>query len=481
MQTINIQEEMFSQLRVKDVFEQAKSFAYAYMDGVRDRNVFPKDAAIKNLSVFDEPLPTTLGNSDEILRMLHQFGSPASVAQTGGSYFGFVNGGAVPVALASKWLTDVWDQNAALYVISPVVSQLETICERWLVDLLGLPEGTAAGFVSGTSTATLCGLAAGRNDLLKRMGWDVNADGLFGAPPIRVIVGEQAHATVFKALSLLGLGRSRIELVPADDQGRMRADKLPELDFGCLVVAQAGNVNSGAFDPLNEICDRAQKANAWVHIDGAFGLWAAASKTKQYLTLGMEKADSWSVDSHKTLNTPYDCGVILCKQREALVSAMQMNASYIILSDNRDGMHYAPELSRRARDVEIWATLKFFGKEGVEELINHLCYHAEGFASQLQSQGFRILNDIVFNQVLVACDTPELTKATLEHIQKSGECWCGGATWHGEPVIRISVCSWATTEADVERSVAAFVKARDMAASQQQAMMESSQSLPKTE
>jgi len=481
MKINTLQEEMFSQLRIKDVFEQAKSFAYAYMDSVKDRHVFPKDDVITNLSMFEEPLPVTPGNPDEILQLLHEYGSPATVAQTGGRYFGFVNGGAVPVALAAKWLADVWDQNAALYVISPVVSQLETICERWLVDLLGLPEGTAAGFVSGTSTATLCGLAAGRNELLKRMGWDVNADGLFGAPPIRVIVGEQAHATVFKALSLLGLGRSRVELVPADDQGRMRADKLPELDFGCLVVAQAGNVNSGAFDPLNEICDRAQKANAWVHIDGAFGLWAAASKTKQYLTLGMEKADSWSVDGHKTLNTPYDCGVILCKHREALVAAMQMNASYIIRSDKRDGMHYAPELSRRARAVEIWATLKFFGKEGVEELIDRLCYHAEGFATQLQNQGFRVLNDVVFNQVLVACDTPELTKATLEHIQKSGECWCGGATWHGEPVIRISVCSWATTEADVERSVAAFVKARDMAASQQQAMIESHQSLSKTE
>jgi glutamate/tyrosine decarboxylase-like PLP-dependent enzyme len=481
MNSDNLQQEMFSQIRVKDLFERAKSFAYDYMDGIKDRRVFPRDEAIKNLAIYDEPLPILAGNPDEILELLHLYGSPATVAQTGGRYFGFVNGGAVPVALAAKWLTDVWDQNAALYVISPVVSQLETICERWLVDLLGLPEGTAAGFVSGTSTATLCGLAAGRNELLKRMGWDVNADGLFGAPPIRVIVGEQAHATVFKALSLLGLGRSRVEPVPADDQGRMRADKLPELDFGCLVVAQAGNVNSGAFDPLNEICDRAQKANAWVHIDGAFGLWAATSKTKQYLTLGMEKADSWSVDGHKTLNTPYDCGVILCKHREALVSAMQMNASYIILSDKRDGMHYASELSRRARAVELWATLKFFGKDGVEELINHLCYHAEGFASQLQSQGFRILNDVVFNQVLVACDTSELTKATLEHIQKSGECWCGGATWNGEPVIRISVCSWATTDSDVERSVAAFVKAREMAAAQQRSMVEPNQILSNTE
>lgn len=477
----NLQQEMFAQIRVKDIFERAKSFAYDYMDGIKDRRVFPKDDAIKNLAIYDEPLPISAGNPEEILELLHLYGSPATTAQTGGRYFGFVNGGAIPVALAAKWLADIWDQNAALYVISPIVAQLETVCEKWLVDLLDLPEGTAAGFVSGTSTATLCGLAAGRNELLKRMGWDVNADGLFGAPPIRVIVGEHSHATVFKALSLLGLGQARVEVVPTDEQGRMRVEELPELDSSCLVIAQAGNVNTGAFDPLDEICSRAQQAHAWVHIDGAFGLWAAASKNKRYLTQGMEKADSWSVDGHKTLNTPYDCGVILCKQREALVSAMQMNASYIVLSDKRDGMYYAPDMSRRARAVELWATLKFFGKEGVEELIDRLCWHAEGFASQLQSQGFRILNDAVFNQVLVACDTPELTKATMEHIQKSGECWCGGATWHGEPVIRISVCSWATTEADVERSVAAFVKARDMAAGQQQAMMESSQSLPKTE
>ena len=463
MKIINLQEEMFSQTRVRNLFEQTKSYAYDYMEHVIDRNVFPKDKAIEDLSVFDESLPTSRGDPDEILQLLHEYGSPATVAQTGGRYFGFVNGGAVPVALAAKWLADIWDQNAALYVISPIISQLETVCEKWMVDLLGLPEGTAAGFVSGTSVATLCGLAAGRNERLSRMGWDVNADGLFGAPNLRVIIGEQAHATVFKALSLLGLGRSRVELVPVDDQGRMRLDELPELDSSCLVITQAGNVNSGAFDPLNEICDRAQMANAWVHIDGAFGLWAAASRTKQYLTLGMEKADSWSVDGHKTLNTPYDCGVILCKHREAFVSAMQMNASYIILSDKRDGMHYAPDLSRRARAVEIWATLKFFGKEGVEELIDRLCDHADGFANQLQSQGFRILNDVVFNQVLVACDTSELTKATLENIQKSGECWCGSATWKGEPVIRLSVCSWATTEADIERSVATFVKARDMA------------------
>jgi glutamate/tyrosine decarboxylase-like PLP-dependent enzyme len=457
----DLQEAMYSQIQGRGLFEQAKSYAYAYMESVYDRNVFPTDEAIKMLSAFDESLPTAPSNPVEILRMLHEHGSPATVAQTGGRYFGFVNGSSVPTALAARWLSDVWDQNAALYVISPIISQLEATCEKWLVELLELPAGTAAGFVSGTSTATLCGLAAGRHELLKRQGWEVNSDGLFGAPNLRVILGAQAHATVFKALAVLGLGRARVEIVSTDNQGRMIVDKMPELDSHCLVIAQAGNVNTGAFDPFDDICNRARRVDAWVHIDGAFGLWAAGSRTKKLLTHGIEQADSWSVDAHKTLNAPYDCGIILCKHREALVTAMQATASYIHYSDKRDGMLYTPEMSRRARVVELWATLKFLGKDGVDELVGRLCDHAKRFAKNLHAKGFRILNDVVFNQVLVACDTPELTKTTLENIQKSGECWCGGAVWNGEPVIRISVCSWATTTADVERSVAAFVKARD--------------------
>jgi len=456
----SLQEEMYAQIQSKVLFEQAKSYAYSYMDGVYERNVFPTDEAITTLDIFDESLPGSPGNPDEILRLLHEHGSPATVAQTGGRYFGFVNGSSLPAALAVKWLSDIWDQNAALYVISPIVSQLEATCEKWLVDLLDLPVGTAAGFVSGTSTAILCGLAAGRNELLHRLGWDVNSDGLFGAPKLRVVIGEQAHATVFKALALLGLGRARVEIVPTDNQGRMMADKMPVLDNRCLVIVQAGNVNSGAFDPIEAIGDLARGADAWLHIDGAFGLWAAGSRTKKYLTHGLEKADSWSVDAHKTLNAPYDCGIILCKHRETLVTAVQATASYILYSEKRDGMHYTPEMSRRARVVELWATLKSLGKDGLEELVDRLCGHAERFAEHLHTKGFRILNDVVFNQVLVACETPELTKATLENIQKSGECWCGGAVWNGEPVIRISVCSWATTLADVERSVSAFVNAR---------------------
>ncbi|MEW5826397.1 MAG: aminotransferase class V-fold PLP-dependent enzyme [Candidatus Bipolaricaulota bacterium] len=464
-ETRDLQQEMFLQLRDKRLFEQARSYAFEYLDGAMTRGVFPADAAIENLSLFDESLPQAPAHPEEILRLLHEYGSPATVAQTGGRYFGFVCGGSVPVAMAAKWLSDVWDQNAALHVLSPMASTLEATCERWLVDLLDLPEETAAGLVSGTSAALLCGLAAARSELLSRQGWDVNARGLFGAPLLRVIVGDQAHATVLKALALLGLGRERVERVAVDAQGRIDAAGLPKLDDRCLVVAQAGNVNSGSFDPIDEICHRAQAAGAWVHVDGAFGLWAQSSRTRKNLSRGCEKADSWSVDAHKTLNAPYDCGIILCRRRGALVTAMQTTASYIQYSDKRDGMHYTPEMSRRARAVELWATLKALGRDGVEQLVDRLCDHAADLAERLRSRGFRVLNEVVFNQVLVACDSAELTQATLERIQRSEDCWCGGSVWRGEPVIRVSVCSWATTTEDIERTATAFVAARETAAS----------------
>lgn len=449
------------------IYQQVAEYAYDYLSQVYDRRVFPTEDAIANLAKFDEPVPENPQEPQEILRMLHEKGSPATVAQGGGRYFGFVNGSVIPVSLAARWLADVWDQNAALNVISPIAAKLEHLCEKWMVDLLGLPEGTAAGFVSGTSTATMCGLLAGRDALLSRLGWDVHENGLIGAPVLRVVMSEGAHGTVRKALSIIGLGRKQIETVRADDQGRFDVEKLPPLDDKTLLILQAGNVNSGAFDPFVALCKKAQEAGAWVHIDGAFGLWAAACQSTQHLTKGIELADSWSVDGHKTLNSPYDCGVVLCKDRSALVSAMQASGSYIQYSEERDGMLYTPEMSRRARGVELWALLKGMGRNGVDALIAHLCQQAAMFATELDSQGFCILNDVVFNQVLVACDTPELTQATLKNIQASGECWCGGSQWKGEPVIRISVCSWATTDDDVHRSVKAFVAARDKSKSDQ--------------
>lgn len=444
-----------------ELFEQAKSHALDYMSNILSQPVFPDETDIEGLNIFKEPLQIEPGNPYEILDILHRNGSPSTVAQTGGRYFGFVNGGIVPAALAAKWLADAWDQNAGLYVISPIASVLEEVCERWLVDLLKLPEGTAAGFVGGSSTATLCGLTAGRNHLLNQLGYDVSAMGLFGAPEIRVILGEGAHSTVYKALSILGLGSDRLIKVPADKQGRIITDAVPEPDNRTLLILQAGNVNSGAFDHFEILCQKARRAGSWVHVDGAFGLWAAASEALNHLTGGVELADSWSVDAHKTLNAPYDNGIILCRNRAALTRALHMTGSYIIYSQNRDGMLYTPDMSRRARKVELWATLKSLGRKGISELVEDLHHKAKYFAKSLEQNGFIIKNDVCFNQVLASLGNSDLTEKTLKLIQDSKECWCGGAKWENEPVIRISVCSYRTTYEDIDRSVKAFVKAKE--------------------
>lgn len=463
----HIVETLFETLRQqnadKAIYEQVVGYAFDYLDTVYDRPVFPAGTAIAQLNTFDEPLPEHPQDITEILKILHEVGSPATVAQGGGRYFGFVNGGVIPGAVAARWLADVWDQNSALHVMSPIAAKLEQLCEHWLVALLGLPEGTAAGFVSGTSTATMVGLLAGRNVILQKQGWEVSERGLFGAPPIRVVMSEQSHGTVRKALAIVGIGRDNIEWVPADAQGRFDASALPELDDNTLMILQAGNVNSGAFDPFAEICTAAQQAGSWVHIDGAFGLWAAASEQTKHLTEGIALADSWSVDAHKTLNAPYDSGIVLCKDRAAMVGALQATGAYMQFSDERDGMLYVPEMSRRARSIELWALLKNLGRQGVDALIAQLCDRARQFEAELRGQGFRILNDVVFNQVIVACDDEALTQQTLVNIQQSGECWCGSSKWNGEFIIRISVCSWATTPEDVRRSVQAFVDARQKA------------------
>ena len=458
--TSDLQTRMNQQMESKEIFRQVVDYAFDYVDDARQRNVAPQPEAIQQLTAFEEPLPEEGGNPAAILELLHQKGSPATVAQMGGRYFGFVNGGSIPTALAARWLADFWDQNAALYVMSPLVATLEKITEGWLNQLLGFSPETAVGFVSGTSMANVCALAAARHALLIRRGWDVYSQGLFGAPPIRVILGREAHSSIFKGLALLGLGSSQVEWVAADEQGRMIADDLPVLDDTCLVIAQAGNVNSGAFDPFSEICEKAKAAGAWVHVDGAFGLWAAASTTHQHLTVGIAEADSWAVDAHKTLNIPYDSGLVFCRHRDALLAALRASASYLQLSDEREGMMYTTDMSRRGRVTELWAALKFLGRKGVNELINSLHLRAVQFARELEAEGFEIPNEVVFNQVLVTCETDEQTTNTLANIQRLGECWCGGANWKGRAVIRISVCSWVTTEEDVSRSVQAFVKAR---------------------
>ena len=458
-----LQKKMFHEMEQKDIFRRAQNYAFDYADHVLERNVYPTPNAIADLDMFVEKLPKSTGNAAEILEKLNRYGSPASVAQTGGRYFGFVNGGVIPASLAVRWLSDFWDQNTALYVISPIASKLEEVSESWLRELLGLPDKVVAGFVSGSSLAIFCGLAAARYRIFQNNNWDINKKGFCGAPKVRVVAGRQAHGTVVKAIALLGFGIDNIEWVGTDTQGRIIPSEIPELDESTILILQAGNVSSGAFDSFDEICEKANKAHAWVHIDGAFGLWAAASSRLSHLTRGMEKADSFSVDGHKTLNTPYDSGIVLCNDKEALTHALHASGSYIAYSENRDGMLYTPEMSRRARAIELWAALKYLGKEGVDELVSGLHQRAVQIGRELKTENFQILNDVVFNQVLVACDSDEITVQTLQHIQESGECWVGGASWDGKAVIRVSICSWATTEDDITRCVSAFVSARNKA------------------
>lgn len=455
-----LRKNMFSEMQDKTLFALAQKCAYEYADTVLERNVFPTQEALENLKIFDEDMPEQMANPEKIISQLHEYGSPATISQIGGRYFGLVNGGIIPTALAAKWLNDFWDQNTPLYVTSPIVSKIEDIVEKWLKQLMNLPEQTVAGFVSGTSIAILSGLAAGRYRIYNRLGWDINEKGLIGAPKIRIVTSKHIHGAVLKAVALLGLGKSNIEYVDIDAQGRIIVDLIPELDDRTLVILQAGNVNSGSFDDFEVICKKAHDANAWVHIDGAFGLWAAATNRFKHLTKGIELANSFSMDGHKTLNTPYDNGIVLCTDKNALVSALQATGDYIIYSENRDGMLFTPEMSRRARAIELWATLKYLGKEGIDSLIYGLHERAKQFSEILSStDGFEVINEVIYNQVLVKCKTDELTTKLIEKIQELRECWVGGSVWNGQKVIRISVCSWATTEEDVNRSVDSFKKA----------------------
>jgi len=458
-----IQNRLFEEIRDRSIFDLSEHYGLEYLATVFDRNVFPNGEALSNLALFDEKLPLEFTPSKEILAKLHHCGSPATVAQVGGRYFGFVNGSVVPAGLAARLLGDFWDQNTAMQVISPIAAKLECVVEEWLRELFGLPDETVAGFVSGTSMATFSGLAAARYRVLQRRGWDIGEKGLFGAPKVRVVAGTHAHSTVHKAIALLGFGRENVEWVESDDQGRIVPEKVPLLDDGTILILQAGNVNSGSFDNFDILCDKARAANAWVHIDGAFGLWAGAVEELKHLTRGMEKADSWSVDAHKTLNTPYDSGIVLCRDREALVSALHMSGAYIVLGKDRDGMFTTPEMSRRARIVELWATLKCLGRRGLGEMVLGMHERAAQFAAELRDRDFEVCNEVCFNQVLVHYGSSDLTREILRKVQELRVCWCGGSKWDGRDVIRISVCSWATTPEDVRLSADSFVKARELA------------------
>jgi len=406
-----------------------------------------------SVELQDEPLEPA-----KVLEELDVLGSPATVASTAGRYFGFVTGGTLPAAHAANMLAGAWDQNGGLELNSPVAAYLERVCRDWLVSLLGLPAQTEVGFVTGATMANFTGLAAARHAVLRAHGWDVEAKGLFGAPPITVVVGNEVHVSLLKGLGMLGLGRERVVRVPADAQGRMIAAQLPPIDGPTIVCAQAGNVNSGAFDPLGEIAARLRGTGAWIHVDGAFGLWAAAAPAKRALAAGIDLADSLATDAHKWLNVPYDSGLVFVRDRRALNSAMSASAAYLIEGQTRDPHLFVPEMSRRARAVEIWAALRSLGRRGLAEMIERNCRHAVRFAAALREAGYEIFNDVVLNQVLVSFGAPDVTRRVIAAIQQDGTCWCGGTSWQGNIAMRISVSSWATSDEDVAQSIEAILR-----------------------
>ncbi len=429
-----------------------------YLAGNDDQRVFPLEESISRLKELDTSLQPDSIDPAEVLDLLDEIGSPATVRNTSGRYYGFVTGGSLPAAMGAKLMSSIWDQNSALTVMSPVSSALEDIAGRWLLDLFGLPPDSGFGFVTGDTMANFTALAAARHQVLKNVGWDAEAQGLFGAPEIRVIVGAEVHVSVLKTLSMLGLGRNRIICVPVDSQGRMIATEIRVSDEPTIICAQSGNVNSGAFDDVAAICQKKGK-NTWVHVDAAFGLWAAVSSSKKHLVTGIEQADSWATDAHKWLNVPYDCGIAFARHREAIFAAMSASAAaYIPTDTTRQPLQFVPEMSRQARGIPVWAALKSLGKKGLEELIDRNCAQAQQFAKGLSDAGLTILNEVVLNQVLVHFGDAERTQQVIKKIQEEGICWCGGTVWQGKPAMRISVSGWNTTEEDVQRSLKSMIR-----------------------
>src|SRR3954469_13153621 len=439
------------------MIERAFHHAQTFLDSLPERPVAPPvdPAALRaalGQELTDEGVP-----AEQVLDELVAAADPGIVASAGPRYFGFVTGGALPAALAADWMASAWDQNAHMWVGSPAASVVEEGVEDWVLSLLGLPQEASVGLVTGAQMANVTCLAVARDRVLARAGWDAATQGLIGAPPVTVIAGQEAHATIFSALRMIGLGRDAAHLVEVDAQGAMDPDALArELrDAGpAIVCAQAGNVNSGAFDPLEPIEYLCEQSGAWLHVDGAFGLWAAASPKLRHLVRGLERADSWATDAHKWLNVPYDGGLAIVADRAAHRRAMSLSAAYLVAGEHRDSYDYTPEASRRARGFTLYAALRSLGRNGVAELVERHCAQARRFATLLADGGAEILNDVVLNQVLVAA-----SPSVVAHIQAEGTCWVGGTVWHGRDAIRISVSNWSTTDADVERSAAAILRA----------------------
>jgi glutamate/tyrosine decarboxylase-like PLP-dependent enzyme len=446
-----------------DALSRAAELSVEWLGTLRDRPVGPAgDPA--GLRV---PLPEEGEDAVAVIDALAAAAEPGLVASAGPRYFGFVTGGSLPAALAADWLTSAWDQNACLHVMSPAAATAEETVARWVCELLGLPPGAAVGLVTGAQMANVTALAAARNAVLARSGWDVEERGLIGAPPVPVITSAESHATVFNALRLLGFGRGTAVRVPTDEQGRMRAAELAPVlaaaDAPAIVCAQAGNVNTGALDPLEEIVAACRDAGAWCHVDGAFGLWAAAAPGRAHLTAGVAGADSWALDAHKWLNVPYESALAIVADPAPLSAAMALTAAYLTVAAQRErnGADWAPEASRRARAFPMYAALRQLGRRGIADLVERDCALAARIAERLAAEpGVAIVCDVVLNQVLVRFgDDDAATEAVIERVQRDGTCWLGGTVWHGVAAMRISVSGWQTTEDDADRSAAAIAAA----------------------
>ena len=444
---------------MSDLLDKAKEFAEAYLNKMNNEKIQVGDEARKNLSHLDFDLQQEPVDELEVIERMNKYIEPATMKMTSSKFFGFVIGGSYPVSIASNWMSTAWDQNTGLEKTTPATAAVESVSSKWLLKILGLPKDSATAFVTGATVANFTALAAARNHVFKKAGWDVEADGLIGAPDLQIIISEESHPTVYKSLAMLGLGRNRVTKVKTDDQGRMDISSFPEVKENSIVITQAGNINSGACDPISEICDLVKNKNSWVHVDGAFGLWAKASSKHKYLLEGVEKADSWATDAHKWLNVPYDSGLAFVKHKHALKAAMAITASYLPTENaGRNPSDYTPELSRRARGVDIYAVLHHLGTSGVEELVNRCCACAKQFAEGFSEAGYKVMNDVVLNQVVVDFGSEELNLKIMDAVQKDSTCWVGQTIWKGITAMRISVSNWQTNSQDVEESLNVILK-----------------------
>jgi len=444
------------------LLDKTNQIAQKYLSTHNNEKIQVSEDNVQRLSALDFELQNQQVNADEVIEKLNSLVSPATMKMTSSKFFGFVIGGSYPVTIASNWLTTVWDQNTGLEKTTPATAAVEKISARWMLDILGLPKQSATAFVTGATVANFTALAAARNLVFKNAGWDVESDGLIGAPNLNIIISEESHPTVYKSLAMLGLGRNRVTKVKTDEQGRISMKYFPEIQDNSIIITQAGNINSGACDPISEICDLATNKNAWVHVDGAFGLWAKASKKHQHLLQGYEKADSWATDAHKWLNVPYDSGLAFVKHEHALKAAMAITASYLPTENaGRNPSDYTPELSRKARGVDIYAVLHHLGKSGVEELVNRCCACAKQFADGFKKAGFEVMNEVVLNQVVVNFGSEHANLAIMDAVQKEGTCWVGQTHWKDITAMRISVCNYQTNSTDVEQSLAVILSIAD--------------------